>query len=92
MSGAAVAGRRLRWACGPHRRRPRDDGLRVILSIAGHISLAMFSRHSHVRMEAKRHALDEIAARQRAADERRKAEAERRQQHNAIITGPIAVS
>jgi hypothetical protein len=52
----------------------------VILSIAGHISLAMFSRHSHVRMEAKRHALDEIAARQRAADERRKAEAERREQ------------
>ena len=33
-----------------------------------------------IRMEAKRRALDEIAARQRAADEKRKAEAERRQQ------------
>jgi hypothetical protein len=31
-------------------------------------------------MEAKRRALDEIAARQRAADEKRKAEAERREQ------------
>jgi hypothetical protein len=36
----------------------------------------MLSRYSHVRMEAKRHALDEIAARQRAADDR-KEEAER---------------
>jgi hypothetical protein len=31
----------------------------------------MLSRYSHVRMEAKRRALDEIAARQRAADEKR---------------------
>jgi hypothetical protein len=46
------------------------------MSIAGHVSRAMLSRYSHVRMEAKRRALDEIAARQRAADEKRKAEAE----------------
>ena len=39
----------------------------------------MLSRHSQVRMEAKGHALDEIAARQSAADEKRKVEAERRQ-------------
>ena len=32
------------------------------MSIAGHVSRAMLSRHSHVRMEAKRRALDEIAA------------------------------
>jgi hypothetical protein len=32
----------------------------------------MLSRYSHVRMEAKRRALDEIAARQRLADEKRK--------------------
>jgi hypothetical protein len=38
------------------------------MSIAGHVSRAMLSRYSHVRMEAKRRALDEIAARQRAAD------------------------
>ena len=37
----------------------------------------MLSRYSHVRMEAKRRALDEIAARQRAADEKRQQEAQR---------------
>ena len=55
-------------------------GDEVSMSIAGHVSRAMLSRYSHVRMEAKRRALDEIAARQRAADERRKEEAERREQ------------
>ena len=50
------------------------------MSIAGHVSRAMLSRYSHVRMEAKRRALDEIAARQRAADEKRKEEGERQQQ------------
>ena len=34
---------------------------------------SMFSRYSHVRMEAKRRALDVIAARQSVADEQRKA-------------------
>jgi hypothetical protein len=39
----------------------------------------MLSRYSHVRMEAKRRALDEIAARQRAAEEKRRlSERERR--------------
>jgi hypothetical protein len=52
-------------------------GDEVIMSIAGHVSRAMLSRYSHVRMEAKRRALDEIAARQRAADEKRKADVER---------------
>jgi hypothetical protein len=36
-------------------------GDEVIMSIAGHVSRAMLSRYSHVRMEAKRRALDEIA-------------------------------
>ncbi len=54
-------------------------GDEVIMSIAGHVSHAMLSRYSHVRMEAKRRALDEIAARQRAADEKRKQELERQQ-------------
>ncbi len=49
-----------------------DATNRRIMSIAGHVSRAMLSRYSHVRMEAKRRALDEIAARQRAADEKRK--------------------
>jgi integrase len=55
-------------------------GDEVIMSIAGHVSRAMLSRYSHVRMEAKRRALDEIAARQRAADEKRKGDAERQMQ------------
>ena len=55
-------------------------GDEVIMSIAGHVSRAMLSRYSHVRMEAKRRALDEIAARQRAADEKRRQETERLQQ------------
>jgi integrase len=55
-------------------------GDEVIMSIAGHVSRAMLSRYSHVRMEAKRRALDEIATRQNSADEKRKAEAELREQ------------
>jgi hypothetical protein len=43
----------------------------------------MLSRYSHVRMEAKRRALDEIATRQRAADEKRKKDAERQMQARA---------
>jgi hypothetical protein len=58
-------------------RKPAATGDEVIMSIAGHVSRAMLSRYSHVRMEAKRRALDEIAARQRAADEKRMADGER---------------
>ena len=54
-------------------------GDEVIMSIAGHVSRAMLSRYSHVRMEAKRRALDEIAVRQRTADEKRLKEAEQLQ-------------
>ena len=54
-------------------------GDEVIMSIAGHVSRAMLSRYSHVRMEAKRRALDEIAARQGAADKKRNADSEQRQ-------------
>jgi integrase len=59
-------------------------GDEVIMGIAGHVSRAMLSRYSHVRMEAKRRALDEIAARQKAADEKRQKEAEQ-QQHAPIL-------
>jgi hypothetical protein len=58
------------------------------MSIAGHVSRAMLSRYSHVRMEAKRRALDEIATRQNTADEKRK-EVERREQ--TVVSGPLAV-
>jgi hypothetical protein len=50
------------------------------MSIAGHVSREMLSRYSHVRMEAKRRALDEIATRQNTADEKRGKDAERREQ------------
>ena len=48
------------------------------MSIVGEVSLAMLSRYSHVRMEPKRRALDEIAARQRKAEEKRREEGEGR--------------
>ena len=60
------------------------------MSIAGRVWRAMLSRYSHVRMEAKRRALDEIAARQRAADEKRKNEAEWQQQA-APASQPVLV-
>jgi hypothetical protein len=59
-------------------------GDEVITSIAGHVSRAMLSRYAHVRMEAKRRALDEIAARQCVADEKRQKEAGRQQQPPAV--------
>ena len=64
-------------------------GDEVIMSIAGHVSRAMLSRYSHVRMEAKRRALDEIAARQRASDDKRKAEAERREQGAVVLQAAV---
>jgi len=59
-------------------------GDEAIMSIAGHVSRAMLSRYSHVRMEAKRRALDEIAARQNVADEKRKLEIERQRQAEMV--------
>jgi hypothetical protein len=40
------------------------------MSIAGHASHAMLPRYSHVRMEARRHVLDQIATRRGAARNR----------------------
>jgi integrase len=65
-------------------------GDEVIMSIAGHVSRAMLSRYSHVRMEAKRRALDGIAACQRAADEKRQQEIERQKQV-AAASSPVVV-
>jgi hypothetical protein len=58
------------------------------MSIAGHVSRALLSRYSHVRTEAKRRALCEIAACQCAADEKGKEDDERRQ---AAVVSPVAV-
>ena len=46
------------------------------MSIAGKASRALLARYSYVRMKAKRYALDEIAVRQRAADEERSEKAD----------------
>jgi hypothetical protein len=54
-------------------------GDEVITSTAGYVSRAMLARYSHVRMEAKRSALDEIVARQCAADEKHQQEVGRQQ-------------
>jgi integrase len=53
--------------------------LETIKSIVGHVSHQMVERYSHIRMEAKRKALDQIAANQRSADRKRKEEAGRQQ-------------
>ena len=62
-------------------------GDEVIMSIAGHVSRATLSRYSHGRMEAKRRALEEIAARQRAADEKRREEIQ--QQQTGAVSEPM---
>ena len=59
------------------------------MSIARHVSSAMLSRYSHVRMEGKRRALDKIATRQGAADEKRKAEAGRREQAAVVCQSAL---
>lgn len=59
------------------------------MSIAGHVSRAMLSRYSHVLMEAKRRALDEIAERQRRADEKRRGDAERRGQDSVVSQSAV---
>jgi hypothetical protein len=59
------------------------------MSIAGHVSRAILARYSHVRMEAKRRAVDEIAVRQRAADEKRRPETEQRRQVAVVAQSEI---
>ena len=65
-------------------------GDEAIMSLAGHVSRAMLSRYSHVRMEAKRRALNGIATRQRAAGEKREEEAERREQVAVVSQSALA--
>ena len=66
-------------------------GDEVIMSIAGHVSRAMLSGYSYVRMEAKRRALDEIAVRQRAADVKRQKDVERQKEVAAAPDRPLMV-
>jgi hypothetical protein len=66
------------------------------MSIAGPVSRARLSRYSHVRMEAKRRALDGIATRQREADEKAeegsgttRAGGSTPIRHGSVITGRV---
>ena len=67
----------------------RSDVAQIIINIAGHVSRAMLSRYSHVRIEAKRHALDEIATRQGTADEKRQKDAKGREQVAAVSQSAV---
>jgi hypothetical protein len=60
------------------------------MSISGHVSRAMLSHYSHLRMQAKRRALDEVAARQRTADEKRFAEAQKHSPDIAVLQ-PVSI-
>ena len=51
----------------------------------------MLSRYSHVRMEARRRALDEIATRQNTADEKRQKEAEQKQQGGVVSQSAVVI-
>jgi hypothetical protein len=64
----------------------------IIMSIAGHVSREMLSRYSHVRNEAKRKALEEIASRQRAAEAatRKKLDAQAQAQQNGANPASVA--
>ena len=89
-SGRTAPGCRRRRACGVVAVRLGVWGSTGLAAREnGHVSRAILSRYSHVRMEAKRCALDEIAARQCAADEKRKEEAEPREQVAAVSQSAV---
>jgi hypothetical protein len=46
-------------------------GDETIMEIAGHVSRQMLSRYSHIRTEAKRTALEDVARKRSAAKDRR---------------------
>lgn len=55
-------------------------GDETIMAIAGHVSRQMLSRYSHIRTEAKRHALEDVLARrQKVRDSSKRAEKEAKQ-------------
>ena len=66
------------------RRGRRGDNEHRRARLARHLS-----SYSHVYMEAKRRALDEIAARQRKADEKRKEETGRREQAAEVCQSAV---
>src|SRR5262249_47358925 len=63
-------------------------GDQTIMDIAGHVSRQMLKHYSHIRMQAKREALEAIWKKQQEAEESRKAEdAKRTQECSPVSTG-----
>jgi integrase len=67
-------------------------GDEVIMSIAGHVSRQMLSRYSHVRNEAKRKALEEIYARQTAAEAATRKRLDAQAQHDGARAPSVATA
>jgi hypothetical protein len=67
-------------------------GGEAIVWVAGHVSRRMLNRHGHVRNEAKHKALEEIYARQRAAEAaaREKLEAQAQTQQHVATPANVA--
>ena len=66
-------------------------GDETIMEIAGHVSRQMLSRYSHIRMQAKRDALEEIARRRAAEDAtRKKRDAHAQAQQHAATPANVA--
>jgi hypothetical protein len=73
-----------------HRHKPATSWSGLLISaLEAAVGELQEAACTHVRMVAKRRALDEIAARQIAADKKRKADAERQQA--AAVTSKSAV-
>ena len=61
-------------------------GDETIMSIAGHVSRQMLTRYSHIRTEAKRHALEDVLARQQKVRTVNREAAEKEAQEAAATT------
>jgi hypothetical protein len=59
----------------------------AIKSMVGHVSDAMVERYSHITMEAKRAAVEEIAKNQRAANKKWQKEMKKQQKPAATAGG-----
>jgi hypothetical protein len=66
-------------------------GDKTIMEIAGHVSRQMLSRYSHIRMQAKREALEELARRRAAENATRKqSDAQAQAQQHAATAANVA--
>jgi integrase len=61
-------------------------GDETIMEIAGHVSRQMLSRYTHIRIEAKRKALEEVERKRMAAREQMKEASRKRASEKALAT------